>query len=58
MMLEPIPITRLDKCPEERVRLKRFGFEFGVELAAEEEGVAGDFHYFDIRRVGGGSGDS
>jgi hypothetical protein len=34
MMLEPIPITRLDKCPEERVRLKRFGFEFGVELAA------------------------
>ena len=53
-----IPITRLDKRPEERVWFEGFGFEFGVELAAEDEGVAGDFYYFYISRVGGGSGDS
>jgi hypothetical protein len=29
------------------------GVEFGVELPAEEEGVAGDFYYFYVDGVGG-----
>ena len=47
-----------DEVAEERVGLERLGFEFGVELAAEEEGVGGDFYDFDVGGVGGGAGDA
>ena len=40
------------------MRLQWLGFEFGVELAAEEEGMAGDFDDLDVSRIGGGSGKS
>ena len=44
-----------DELAEERVGLEGFGFEFGVELAAEEEGVAGDLYDLDVGCVGGGA---
>jgi hypothetical protein len=39
-----------DEVAEDGVRLDGLGLEFGVELAAEEEGVGGDL---DVGRVGG-----
>ncbi len=39
------------------MRLERLRFEFGMELAAEEEGMAGDLDDFDVGAVGSGSGD-
>ncbi len=47
-----------DEVAEERVRLQRLGFEFGVELAAEEEGVRGDFDDLDVGGVGRGAGEA
>src|SRR6202166_567033 len=41
---------------EERMRLERLGFEFGVELAAEEPGVIGSFDNFDVVFVGCAAG--
>ena len=43
---------------EERVRLQGLGLEFRMELAAEEEGVAGNLDDLDVGRVGGGAGDA
>src|SRR3982751_5635241 len=43
---------------KERVRLQRLGFELGMELAAQEEGVAGDLDDLDVGGVGGGSGQA
>ena len=43
---------------EERMRFERLGFEFGVELAAEEPGVIGGFDDFDVIFVGGAAGDA
>ena len=40
------------------MRLERLGFELGVELAAEEEGVSGDLDDLDVGGVGGGSGET
>ena len=51
-------VAGCDEVAEDRVGLQRFGFEFGVELAAEEEGVGGDFYDFDVGGVGGGAGDA
>src|SRR5579859_2074460 len=47
-----------DEGGEERMRLERFGLEFGVELAAEEPGVLGGLDYFDVVFVGGAAGDA
>ncbi len=40
------------------VGLQGLGFEFGVELAAEEEGVGRDLDDLDVGGVGGGAGDA
>jgi len=53
-----ILVTRRNEFAEERMRLKGLGFEFGMELATEEEGMAGDFDYLDIGCVGGGAADA
>jgi len=37
-----------DEVAEDGVGLEWFGFEFWVELAAEEEGVGGDLDDFDV----------
>ena len=50
-------VARRDEFAEERVRLERLGLEFGVELAAEEVGVAGDFDDLDVGLVGSGAAD-
>ena len=47
-----------DELAEERVGLEGLGFELGVELAAEEVGVAGDLDDFDVGLVGSGAGDA
>ena len=47
-----------DEVAEERVRLERLGFELGVELAAEEEGMGRDFDDLDVGGVGGGAGEA
>jgi len=39
---------RADEGGEERVRFERLGFEFRVELAAEEPWVLGDLNDFDV----------
>ena len=54
----PILVAGGDEVAEERVRLERLGFELGVELAAEEEGVAGDLDDLDVGGVGGGAGEA
>jgi hypothetical protein len=41
-----------DEGLEERVRFEGPGLEFGVELAAEEPGVAGEFADFDELAAG------
>jgi hypothetical protein len=43
---------------EERVGLERLGFEFGVELAGEEEGVGRNLDDLYVGGVGGGSGEA
>ena len=52
-----VVIRRFHKCAEQRMRLKRFGFEFGMELAAEEEGMLGDLHDFHVGPVRGCAGE-
>ena len=47
-----------DEGGEQRVRSQGFGFEFGVELAAEEPWVVGGFDDFDVHAVGSASGDA
>ena len=47
-----------DEGSEKRMRSQRFGFEFGVELAAEEPRVVGSFDDFDVHTVWGASGDA
>src|SRR5437016_4853794 len=42
---------------EERMRLQRFRFEFGMELATQEIRMIGKFHDLDIRSVGSRAGD-
>jgi hypothetical protein len=56
--LRAIAIARFDEGAKQWMRFEGLGLEFGVELAAEEEGVAGDFYYLDVGGIGGGSGDS
>ena len=46
------------KLAEERVRLERLGLELGVELAAEEVGMAGDLDDLDVGGVGRGAGEA
>ena len=46
-----------DEGGEKRMRLERLGFEFGVELAAEEPGVVWGFDDFDVVFVWGAAGD-
>src|ERR1039457_5735876 len=41
---------RADKALEQRVRLHGFGFELGVELAAEIPRMVGELADFDVRR--------
>jgi hypothetical protein len=55
---EAVLIAGGDEVAEERVRLQWLGFELGVELAAEEEGVGGDLDDFDVRGVGRGAGEA
>ncbi len=47
-----------DESGEERMRLKRLGFKFRVELAAEEPGVIGRLDNFDVIFVGRTAGDA
>ena len=47
-----------DEGGEKRMRLERLGFEFGVELAAEEPGVIRGFDNFDVVFVGSAAGDA
>ena len=47
-----------DEGGEKRMRLERLGFEFGVELAAEEPGVVRGFDNFDVVVVGSATGDA
>ena len=56
--LLPVPVARLDEFIEERVGLEGLGFEFGVELAAEEVGMAGDLDDLDVGLVGRGARDA
>ena len=55
---EAVLVAGGDEVAEDGVGLERLGFEFGVELAAEEEGVVGDLDDLDVGGVGGGSGDA
>jgi len=48
----PVLVTRRNELAEERVRLKGLGLELGVELAAQEVGMAGQLDDLDIGRVG------
>lgn len=46
-----------DELAEKRMGLEGLGLEFGVELAAQEVGVAGDFDDLDVGLVGSGAAD-
>ena len=43
-----VPVTGHDELAEQRVGLERLRFELGVELAAQEVRVAGQFDDLDI----------
>ena len=45
---QPVFVAGDDELAEERVGLEGLGFELGVELAAEEVGVAGDLDDLDV----------
>ncbi len=47
-----------DEGGEERVRFEGLGFEFGMELAAEEPWMVGGFDDFDVVFVGSAAGDA
>src|SRR5581483_7387898 len=51
-------VSRANERLEQRMRLHGFGFELGVELAAEEPGVVGDFADLDVGAVGSFAGDA
>src|ERR1700721_3668214 len=51
ILLRPIGVAGGDEGAEERMRLERLGFELGVKLAAEEEGMLGQLDDLDIGRV-------
>ena len=55
---KPVFVARGDELAEERMRLEGLGFEFGMELAAEEVGVAGNLDDLDVGRVGRGAADA
>src|SRR5271165_1200858 len=54
LVLSPktVLVRRPDKRRKQRMRLQRFGLELGMELAAQEVGMVGDLHDFDVRAVG------
>ena len=49
---------RADEGGEKRMRFERLGFEFGVELAAEEPWMVGRFDDLDVIFVGSAAGDA
>src|SRR5436305_1177322 len=51
-------ISCANEGPEQRMRLHRLGFELGMELAAQEPGMIGDFTDFDVGAVGSFTGDA
>jgi hypothetical protein len=51
-------VAGADEVAEERVGLERLGFEFGVELAGEEEGVGRNLDDLYVGGVGGGAGEA
>ena len=46
--LLPVSYAGANEGGEERMRRERLGFEFGMELAAEEPGMIGHFDNFDV----------
>ncbi|MCU1222775.1 MAG: hypothetical protein JWQ42_868 [Edaphobacter sp.] len=58
MLGDAVLVAGGDEVAEEGVGLKRLGFELGVELAAEEEGMGGDLDDLDVGGVGGGAGEA
>jgi len=58
VLLEFVLERGADEGGEERVRLEGLGFEFGVELAAEEPRVVRGFDDFDVVVVGSTAGDA
>ena len=57
-MGDTILIAGGDEVAEEWVRLERLGLELGMELAAQEEGVAGDLDDLDVGGVGSCAGEA
>src|SRR5579884_964706 len=51
-------IARLNERAEEWVWFQRLGFKFRMELAAQEEGMSGDFDNLHISGIGSGAGDA
>ena len=54
--MQAVLVAGGDEVAEDGVGLQRLGFEFGVELAGEEEGVRRNLDDFDVGGVGCGSG--
>ena len=50
--------ARAHERGKQRMRSERLGFEFGMELAADEPGVVRGFDDFDVHAVGCASGDA
>ena len=55
---EVVLIAGGDEVAEDGVGLQRLGLEFGVELAAQEEGMCWNFNDFDVGGVWSGAGDA
>src|SRR6185369_1631583 len=53
----PVFVACLDEAHEQRMRLKWFRLELGVELAAEEVWVVGNLHDLHVSSIRSGSGD-
>ena len=51
-------VAGVDEAEEERMRLQRLGLELGMELAAEEVGMIGEFNDLHVGSVGRASGDA
>lgn len=47
-----------DEVAEERMGLERLGFEFGMKLAREEEGMGGYLDDLDVGGIRGGTRDA
>src|SRR5258708_7312952 len=54
----PVFVCSADEGGEQRMRLKRFGFEFRMELASQEPGMIRYFADLHVHRIGGLSGDA